>query len=277
MATLNEGDFTLIAYGGLGREIILMVRNKVLSPRFNKISSFDTQTPVHHIEITNQSFINQNDASWNIRLFYASQDKIIHILSLTILFKSDGNISCNLYNSQKLYGHQGYIRCLALNNDESLISAGDDFIVKEWSLNTLELGGKDVINIYEGHLDDVICLDSKYGWIVSGSKDRTIMIKPSQKISKKSQQHKIEKIQISSIVKSVLILNEFTILIGCGNGELVNLKREDNYWVIESSLKLHSKPIQKIQQQDDLIITCSSDSINSLSIHRLEFKKCCKK
>ena len=121
------------------------------------------------------------------------------------------NLNNTHHRAKTIIAHISCISYLKLIGNSKLISASADRLIKIWSLDTFEC-----INILEGHLDYISCLDLTLNdlTLISCSRDHTV------KLWQLESGEMLNSIRFDSPVCSVKRLNHDLIAVGLCNGEI---------------------------------------------------------
>lgn len=283
VATVSREKWTLMAFGGLGRQIRLSIRDANSFPTFLPLLDLPVSSPVNTLEIQTLSFVQREETTWNVRVFWGSQDKAIHLLSVSVVLSAAGTYTASPFHHLSFIGHGAYVRALAFQHSETkeathLLSAGDDFVFKIWPLNLLEGEKITRCTTYEGHQDDIVAIDCRNGWVMTGSKDKTVAfcdITPGKTArAEKNKEVKLEKVYIGTVIRSVLLSEDATMAFaGCGDGTLKVLRRQtgetSNAWILLHSHQLTSGPIYSLIYTQNVLVTGSSDESRAVAVWKL--------
>lgn len=239
--------------------------------------TIDTPAPTNAIYLQTLSFNKRDETVWNIRVFVGSQDKAIHLHSVSITIGVDGiGIKAQVFHHLVFVGHVSYVRSIAFLHSEtgepvSMISGSDDFTIKSWPLNLLETDKVVRCTTYEAHEDDIVAVDCKAGWVVSGSKDKSVgfldLNKAKTVRAEKVREVKIVRIPVGSVVRSVLLSDDASMaIVGCGDGTVKIFQRDDVSWSITATKKLHNAPIDTLLLTQNVVVTTSQDPDRSVAV-----------
>ena len=272
MASASRDSYTCVAFGGLSRQVQLVFRSATSFPDFHPLLALDVGLPVSSLQLQTISYNKREEVTWNLRVFAGSQDKSVHMYSVSVVLSLDGSsVKCNQFHHLKFVGHTSCVRTLSFNHSASgeaghLLSGADDFVLKVWPLNLLETDKVVRCTTYEGHEDDILAMDCKAGWVVTGSKDKSVGfwdLNPAKTArAEKSREVKIARVLVGSVVRSVLLSEDATMAFaGCGDGTLKTLVRAaDSTWTLTSSHSLYpsTAPIESLIFTQNVLITSSS-------------------
>lgn len=262
----------------------LVFRSASSFPDFYPLIALDISLPVSAIQLQTISYNKREEITWNLRVFAGSQDKSVHMFSVSIVISLDGKtVKCNQFHHLMFVGHTSYVRALSFNHSAtgdavSLLSGADDFVLKVWPLNLLETDKVIRCTTYEGHEDDILAMDCKSGWIVTGSKDKSVGfwdLNPAKTVrAEKTREVKIARVLVGSVVRSVLLSEDATMAFaGCGDGSVKTLVRSaDSTWSLSSSHQLHptSAPVDSLLFTQNVLVTSSSqDPQRSIAVWTL--------
>jgi WD40 repeat protein len=231
------------------------------------------------------SFNKREEITWNVRVYYGAQDKMVHLSSVSVIISADGSVKASEFHKLSFVGHNAQVRALSFNHSStgeptSLLTAGDDFSLKVWPLNLLE--GDKVIKCttYEGHEDDVLALDCKSGWVATGSKDKSVGfwdLNPAKTArAEKARQVAINRVEVGSVVRSVLLSDDATVaFVGCGDGSIKILKRTEHpttsgwVWSVTESHQLIEAPVESLIFTQNVLVTGSRDEKRSAAVWKI--------
>lgn len=184
MATASNFGHSLVAVGGMGHKIHLLIRDRA---KWVPLLVLATRKPVSALLIHSDSAQKKRESGhgvhWGVSVFAASQDKEVH--RFTVMLSRDEKEGSEwvvtVTGSVSITGHTDHVRSVAMapvteGGEHYLGSASDDGLVKVWKMSTLTEQ-----HVCEGHLDDVLSLSMDFYTpqkpiIVSGGKDRTLRI-----------------------------------------------------------------------------------------------------
>ena len=155
-----------------------------------------------------------------------------------------------------------------------MLTGSDDFCFKTWPLNLLETDKVTRCTSYEGHENDIIALDCRSGWVITGSKDKSVGfwdLNPAKNArAEKSRDVRIIRVHIGCVVRSVLLSEDATMaLAGCGDGSVKVLQRNESEWKLVASKQLHNAPIDSLLLTQNVLVTSSQDTERSIAVWTL--------
>ena len=280
VASLTRDSYSCVAFGGLSRQIHLNLRSPASFPNFPQLLTLDVPMPVSALQLQTISYNKREEITWNVRIFAGSQDKSIHMYSVSIVISpTDHTAKCSQFHHLTFIGHNACVRSLSFIYSASgeathLLTGADDFVLKVWPLNLLETEKVVRCTSYEGHDDDILAVDCKSGWIITGSKDKSVGIwdlNPAKTVrAEKAREVKIVRIHVGSVVRSVVLSEDATMAFaGCGDGSVKTIVRADTSWSLTASHTLHSAPIDSLVFTQNVLVTSSQDSERTIAVWRI--------
>eukprot|EP01114_Cavostelium_apophysatum_P001708 TRINITY_DN1148_c0_g1_i1.p1 TRINITY_DN1148_c0_g1~~TRINITY_DN1148_c0_g1_i1.p1 ORF type:complete len:804 (+),score=254.74 TRINITY_DN1148_c0_g1_i1:293-2413(+) len=160
-----------------------------------------------------------------------------------------------------LRGHEGFVLALALaTNSNSLFSAGQDKIVKNWDLETTQ-----EVQALSGHQKEVLNIQTDGKILVTGSRDRSI------KIWTTDTGACIKTIQFGADINS-LVIDSANNRLFCGLDGAVKVMDLNNFKMVRSIPSHHKGTIFALHVTDKFLFTGGRDhSINTFTLNNLEF------
>lgn len=280
MTSVTRDPYTVIAYGGLGRHIHLAIRTPHSYPQFLPLITLDASSPINTMVLQTLSYNKREEVAWNLRLYAGSQDKTVHLHSVSVSIEADGTtIKAVLFHHLVFIGHTSYVRAIAFNHSAtgepiSMLTGSDDFTFKVWPLNLLETAKVERCTTYEGHENDIIAIDCQSGWVITGSKDKSVGfwdLNPAKNArAEKVREVSIIRVPVGVIVRSVLLSEDATMaLAGCGDGTVKVLKRTLSEWALVASKQLHNAPIDTLLLTQNVVVSSSQDVERSIAVWTL--------
>ena len=282
MASIARDGLAVLAYGGLGRHIELGIRTSQTFPSFQHLLTIDVPAPVTCISMHTLSYNKRDEIAWNIRVFAGCQDKAIHLYSISITSPRDTvSFKSSIFHHLVFVGHNSFVRSISFNHSTtgeavSLVSGSDDFNLKVWPLNLLETEKITRCTTYEGHEDDIVAVDCKSGWVITGSKDKTVGfldLNPAKNArAEKTRDIKITRVALGKVVRSVLLSDDArSAFVGLGDGSIKILSRdvETDSWIISHHQQLHNAPVDSLLVSQGVLATCSQDIDKALGVWRI--------
>lgn len=244
----------------------------------------NASSPINTMVLQTLSYNKREEVTWNLRLFAGSQDKTIHLHSITVTIKGgDSSIEASVFHHLVFIGHTSFVRAIAFNHSAtgeptSMLTTSDDFTFKVWPLNLLETEKVVRCTTYEGHENDIVAIDCRSGWVVTGSKDKSVGfwdLNPAKNArAEKVREVSIMRVMLGVVVRSVLLSEDATMaLAGCGDGTVKVLQRTesgpDTVWTLVASKQLHNAPIDSLLLTQNILVTSSQDAERSLAVWTL--------
>lgn len=238
--------------------------------------TIDVPAPISCLSLHSQSYNKQKEITWNLRLFAGCQDKSIHMYSVSVIVSLDAStFKASVFHHVKFVGHNSFVRSVTMGQlaKEVLLSGSDDFNLKVWPLDMLRDDRSTKCTTYEAHEDDILTIDCKAGWVITGSKDKSVgflNLNPAKNArAEKSRDDLLVKIPVGSVVRSVLLSDDaHSAFVGCGDGSIKTLSRntETDVWTITGEQKILNAPIDSLLFEQGVLVTCSQDPCQTIAV-----------
>lgn len=201
-------------------------------------------------------------------MYFGNQDRYISLSYLTLNLNE--NISFEETNRIKFIGHTDYIRDISFDNaSNNFASCSDDGSIRIFptdpKLNDSNIECK---NAFESHNHDVLSIDYRSNIVVSGGKDRKLVVYDlTQKTKSKQKDKQYYDITIPSIITSLKLSDDAKeVYVACGDGYLRVYNISGRNIDLIFSEKICEGRVVKVKKENDMLITVSYDEISSIII-----------